>query len=74
MRWLKSFLQSFQGELILITHDRDFMDAVVTHTMGLVRRDIFIVPGNTHKFYEQLEANEVLYEKQKESQDKNVIR
>lgn len=72
MRWLKSFLQSFEGELILITHDRDFMDAVVTHTMGLVRRDIFIVPGNTHKFYEQLEANEVLYEKQKESQDKKV--
>ncbi|OHD95766.1 MAG: ABC transporter ATP-binding protein [Sulfurimonas sp. GWF2_37_8] len=72
LRWLKNFLQNFQGELILITHDRDFMDAVCTHTMGIVRKNLFIIPGNTHKFYEQLAANDELYEKQKLSQDKKV--
>ena len=35
MRWLKTFLREFKGEIILITHDRDFMDAVTTHTMDL---------------------------------------
>ena len=70
LRWLKAFLRSFKGEVILITHDRDFMDAIVTHTMGLVRRSLFVIPGDTHKFYDQLRANDELYEKQKASEDK----
>lgn len=72
LRWLKSFLRAFDGEVILITHNRDFMDAVCTHTMGLVRKKIEIIPGNTHKFYEQLYANDELYAKQKIAQDKKV--
>ena len=70
LRWLKSFLRSFQGEVILITHDRDFMDAITTHTMGIIRRSLSLIPGDTHKFYEQLKSNDELYEKQKASQDK----
>lgn len=70
LRWLKSFLKSFDGEVILITHDRDFMDSVCTHTMGIVRKSLSILEGNTHKFYAQLEANDEHYEKQKEAQDK----
>ena len=30
IRWLKAFLKSFAGEVILITHDREFMDSVCT--------------------------------------------
>ena len=70
LRWLKSFLKSFPGEVILITHDRDFMDSIVTHTMGLVRRNLALIPGDTHKFYDQLKANDELYEKQKIADDK----
>jgi len=72
LRWLKQFLCSFDGEVILITHDRDFMDAVCTHTMGLNRKNLYLIQGNTHKFYEQLQANDELHEKQKLSQDKKV--
>jgi ATP-binding cassette subfamily F protein 3 len=72
LRWLKSFLRAFQGEVILITHDRDFMDGITTHTMGLIRRSLFLIPGDTHKFYDQLKENEELYAKQKISQDKKV--
>jgi len=72
LRWLKNFLRAFEGELILITHNRDFMDSVCTHTMGLVRKNVEIIEGNTHKFYEQLSANDELYAKQKIAQDKKV--
>ena len=72
LRWLKAFLRSFDGEVILITHDRNFMDAVSTHTMGLNRKSLSILPGNTYKFYQQLKDDEELYEKQKISQDKKV--
>jgi len=72
LRWLKSFLRAFEGEVILITHDRDFMDSITTHTMGLVRKKIEIIAGDTHKFYAQLSANDELHAKQKISQDKKV--
>mgnify|MGYP003607866799 CR=1 FL=1 len=72
IRWLKAFLKSFEGEVILITHDRDFMDSVCTHTLGIIRRSAFMVQGSTHKFYEQLSANEEHYEKQKIAQDKKI--
>ncbi len=70
LRWLKAFLRSFDGEVILITHDRDFMDSITTHTMGIVRQTLEIILGNTHKFYAQLKANDEHYKKQKISQDK----
>jgi len=72
LRWLKSFLRAFEGEVILITHNREFMDSVCTHTMGLVRKKIEIIEGSTHKFYEQLSANDELHAKQKVAQDKKV--
>jgi len=70
LRWLKVFLKSFDGEVILITHDRNFMDDITTHTMGIIRRGLFLIQGNTHKFYQQLELNDEHYQKQKIAQDK----
>ncbi|QOG11586.1 ABC-F family ATP-binding cassette domain-containing protein [Arcobacter sp. FWKO B] len=72
LRWLKEFLKAFEGEVILITHDRDFMDSVTTHTMGIIRKDLFFIKGDTHKFYEQLASNEEHYEKQKIAQEKKI--
>jgi len=72
LRWLTNFLRSFEGEVILITHNRNFMDGVCTHTMGIVRKNIEIIQGNTHKFYEQLASSDEHYQKQKLSQEKKV--
>jgi ATP-binding cassette subfamily F protein 3 len=72
LRWLREFLKSFDGEVILITHDRDFMDSITTHTMGIVRKKVSLIEGNTHKFYEQLKANDELHVKTKISQDKKI--
>jgi len=72
LRWLKSFLRAFEGEVILITHDRNFMDAITTHTCGIVRKKLSLIPGDTHKFYEQLKSNDELHVKQKIAQDKKV--
>ncbi len=70
LRWLKNFLKAFDGEVIIITHDRDFMDSVTTHTMGLVRKKLEIIAGDTKKFYAQLEANDEHFEKQKATQER----
>jgi ATP-binding cassette subfamily F protein 3 len=70
MRWLKNFLKNFPGEIMLITHDRDFMDEVVTHTMGLHRKKLKKIKGDTAKFYEQVLEEEEIYEKTRENLDK----
>jgi ATP-binding cassette subfamily F protein 3 len=70
LRWLGAFIRSFEGEVILITHDRDFMDSVSTHTMGLRRRNVSIVKGNSHKYYEMMKSEDELYAKTKINHDK----
>ncbi len=70
VRWLKSFLKNFPGEIMLITHDREFMDDVVTHTMGLHRQQLKKIKGDTAKFYELILQEEEMYEKTRENLDK----
>jgi ATP-binding cassette subfamily F protein 3 len=72
LRWLESFLKSFDGEVMLITHNRDFMDKITTHTMGIVRKRVSLTEGDTYKFYEQLKLSDELYIKEKISQDKKI--
>lgn len=70
LRWLKNFLRSFEGEIILITHDRNFMDEVTTHTMGINRGTVKKIKGGTQKFYEQMIMEDEIYEQTRQNQEK----
>ncbi|MBI5637694.1 MAG: ABC-F family ATP-binding cassette domain-containing protein [Nitrospinae bacterium] len=72
LRWLKSFLRSFQGEVIIITHDRGFMDEVTTHTMGIVRRQLRKLKGDTVTFFETLDHEDEIHEKTRLNQEKRI--
>ena len=63
VRWLKNFLSQWKSELILITHDRQFMDDVATHTLGIHRARVRKIEGHTDKFYNQIAKDEEIYEK-----------
>ena len=63
IRWIEQFLSNWPHELMLITHDRSFMDKVVTHTMGIHRRKLRKIAGNTAKYYDQIAQDEEVYEK-----------
>jgi ATP-binding cassette, subfamily F, member 3 len=63
MRWLSKFLRNFRGEIVLITHDRGFMDEVTTHTMGIWRQKLVKIKGNSEKYFEQILLEEEIYEK-----------
>ena len=62
VRWLARFLTGWRRELILITHDRAFMDSVTTHTMAIHRRSFRKMEGSTHKLYQQILQEEEVYE------------
>jgi ATP-binding cassette subfamily F protein 3 len=70
LRWLRKFIRAFKGEVILITHDRDFMDSVTTHTMGLQRKGLQIFEGSTQKYYDTLALSDETYEKTRRNQEK----
>jgi len=70
LRWLKSYLTSWPGEMMLITHDRDFMDKVTTHTMGIHRKQARKVRGDTIKFYEMIMTEEETYEQTRQNIEK----
>ena len=63
IRWIEQFLKTWPHELLLITHDRSFMDKVVTHIMGIHRRKVRKISGNTAKYYYQIAQDEEVYEK-----------
>ncbi len=63
IRWLERFLRSWRGEVMLITHDRTFMDAVTTHTMAIHRAKTRKVAGSTAKLYDQIALDEEVYAK-----------
>lgn len=70
LRWLKNFLNTFDGEVIIITHDQEFMDSVTNHIMGLHRKQLRIFKGDTAQFYSKLIADEEIYEKTRQNQEK----
>ncbi len=70
IRWITTFLRSWQGELIIISHDRDFMDSVSTHTAAIHRRKIQKVCGDTGKIYSKIEQEEEIHEKARVNEEK----
>jgi ATP-binding cassette, subfamily F, member 3 len=70
VRWLIQFLRAWRNEMIIITHDRDFMDSVTTHTMIIHRYKMRKVAGDTQKLYDQILMEEEIYEKTRQNDEK----
>ncbi|KAB2639985.1 MAG: ATP-binding cassette domain-containing protein [Verrucomicrobia bacterium] len=66
--WLETWLKRYQGTLVLISHDRDFLDAVVDHVLNLEQQELKLYTGNYSTFErtraERLALQQGMYEKQ----------
>lgn len=62
IRWLTQFLRKWENEMVIITHDRDFMDSVTTHTMAIHRCSMRKIKGSVQKLYDQILMEEEVYE------------
>jgi len=70
IRWITQFLTAWPREVLLVTHDRGFMDHVVTHIAGIHRRKIRKIAGTTAKYYDQVAQDEEVYEKTRLNEEK----
>ena len=69
--WLEQWLKHYRGTLVLISHDRDFLDSVVGHIAHVEQQGIRLYSGNYSAFEEQraerLSQQQSSYIKQQES-------
>jgi ATP-binding cassette subfamily F protein 3 len=70
VRWIARFLANFRGELILISHDRDFMDGVTTHTAVIHRQKLRRFEGGTAKAYAQIVLDDEIHEKTRANEER----
>jgi len=70
IRWIEKYLVKWPHEIMLITHDRGFMDKVVTHVLGIHRKKIRKISGNTEKYYTQIAQDEEVYEKTRQNDER----
>ena len=78
--WLENWLRNYPGTLILISHDRTFIDAVASHVVHLHQRELQLYKGN-YSAYERMRAErlaqqQAAYVKQQErvAQIENFVR
>ncbi len=68
--WLEAWLKRYAGTLIVISHDREFLDAVTNVTLHIERQQLTRYGGNYSAFEtlraQQLELQQSAYSKQKE--------
>lgn len=66
--WLEKYLSNYPGTLLLISHDRDFLDAVTDNTVHIERQCLTLYKGNYSQFErqraEQLSQHQANFEKQ----------
>lgn len=66
--WLEDWLRAYPGTLLLISHDRDFLDAVTDHILHIERNELKLYNGNYSAFErrraEQLAGQQAAFEKQ----------
>ena len=66
--WLQEWLLNYQGTMILISHDRTFLDGTINHIVHLEKEQLTLYAGNYSQFEkiraERLSQQQSAYEKQ----------
>jgi len=70
--WLEQFLIKFEGIVIIISHDRLFLDAITKRTLEISLKKIFDFPFPYSKYKIKREEENVLKENEKKQQDREI--
>jgi ATP-binding cassette subfamily F protein 3 len=66
--WLEEWLRRYQGTLLIISHDREFLDGVISHTLHLTDGTARLYTGNYSAFErlraEQLRQQQIAHERE----------
>ena len=72
LEWLESFLTSYAGGILIVSHDRYFLDRVATSMVELNHHKARVYRGNYTRYLEQKAAYEKAYRKAYEKQQEHI--
>ena len=70
--WLENYLVNYSGALLIVSHDRYFLDKVATITLDLTKHSLDRYVGNYSSFVEQKEKKLLTEAKNYEKQQKEI--
>ena len=70
--WLESFLKSYEGSVLLISHDRRFLNSLATRIIELDRGALSVYSGNYDDYEKQKQEREELLESQAANQSRKI--
>ena len=70
--WLENYLVNYSGALLIVSHDRYFLDKVATSTLDLTKHSLDRYVGNYSSFVEQKEQKLLTEAKNYEKQQKEI--
>jgi ATPase subunit of ABC transporter with duplicated ATPase domains len=72
IRWLEEFLMGYKGVLVVISHDRHFLNEVCTHTADVDYENIIVYPGGYDAMLRQKVQFRISEEKTNASKHKKI--
>ena len=72
IEWLEDFLRSYPGAVLIISHDRYFLDRIVTKVIEIENKKSTVYNGNYSFFWQQKEINREMQQKAYEMQQKEI--
>lgn len=70
--WLESFLSSYDGAVLMVSHDRAFMDACVSHIASIENKRVMTYVGNYTRYLKQREDNLIQLHAKREAQLRDI--
>ncbi|WP_033154064.1 ribosomal protection-like ABC-F family protein [Pseudobutyrivibrio ruminis] len=70
--WLEGYLSSYKGAVVIVAHDRYFLDKIVDHVVDLSYGRTSVYTGNYTAFSEQKALYQLTYERSYEKQQKEI--
>lgn len=70
--WLEGYLSSYKGAVIIVAHDRYFLDKIADHVVDLSYGRTSVYTGNYTAFMQQKEIYMISYERSYEKQQKEI--
>ncbi|UOE55755.1 ribosomal protection-like ABC-F family protein [Cytobacillus oceanisediminis] len=74
LSWLEQYLQGYNGAILIVSHDRYFLDKVVSQVYEISRNQIRKYPGNYSSYLDQKDANFEREMKQFEKQQEEIAK
>lgn len=72
IQWIENYLRTYEGAIIVVSHDRQFLDNVITSTVEVARRNLTQYSGNYSFYLKEKKQREEIQKNAYENQQQQI--